>query len=63
MATFGAAVVSDRYAADVLTAVDEIMSTAETWITERQLDNKPVLNVAAATIGPIIFGAVGDATS
>ncbi len=63
MATFGAAVVSDRYAADVLTAVDDIMSAAQIWITERQLENKPILNVAAAvTIGPIIFGAVGDAT-
>ena len=63
MATFGAAVVSDRYAADVLTAVDDIMSAAQIWITERQLENKPILNVAAAvTVGPIIFGAVGDAT-
>jgi adenylate cyclase len=63
MATFGAAVVSDRFAADVLTAVDDIMRAAETWITKLQLENKPVLNVAAAvTSGPIIFGAVGDAT-
>ena len=39
------------------------MRISQTWINERRFENKPVLNVAAAvTIGPIIFGAVGDAT-
>ena len=63
MATFGAAVNSDSFAADALKTVDDIMKAAESWAAELQLANKPILNIAAAvTSGQIIFGAVGDAT-
>ena len=35
MATFGAAVTTDSFAADALHAVDDIMAEAERWNTER----------------------------
>ena len=63
MATFGAAVTTDSFAADALHAVDDIMAEAERWNTERADAGKPVLRVGAAcAAGRIIFGAVGDET-
>jgi len=63
MATFGAAVTSERFAADALKTVDEIMAAADTWSADLQAENKPPLKIGAAvTSGQIIFGAVGDAT-
>ena len=63
MATFGAAVRSESYAADSLRAVDAVMAAAEDWRAERRAAGKaaPEVNAAVAT-GPILFGAVGDAT-
>ena len=63
MATFGAAVTTNTYAADALRAVDEIMAVTGDWQAECQALEKPVPCVGAAvTSGRIIFGAVGDAT-
>jgi adenylate cyclase len=63
MATFGAAVTTDSFAADALHAVDELMAEAERWNSERADAGKPVLRVGAAcAAGRIIFGAVGDET-
>jgi adenylate cyclase len=63
MATFGAAVTTDSYAADALRAVDDIVSAVETWKDECRVQKKPTPRVGAAvTSGRIIFGAVGDAT-
>jgi len=63
MATFGAAVTSERFAADALKTVDEIMTAADIWSADLQAENKPPLKIGAAvTSGQIIFGAVGDAT-
>lgn len=63
MATFGAAVTTDTYAADALAAIDEIMMAADDWNIARVAAGKPELKVGAAcAAGRIIFGAVGDAT-
>jgi adenylate cyclase len=63
LATFGAAVTTNTYAADALRAVDEIMAVTQVWQTECLAHEKPVPCVGAAvTTGRIIFGAVGDAT-
>ena len=63
MATFGAAVTTNNYAADALRAVDEIMAVTQIWQAECLAHEKPVPCVGAAvTTGRIIFGAVGDAT-
>lgn len=62
MATFGAAVPSDTYAADALRAVDEIMTTMAAWNDERAGVGLPAVRVnAAVATGEMIFGAVGDA--
>ena len=63
MATFGAAVTSESFAADALKAVDEIMVLADSWYAELQTQRKPRLKIGAAvTTGQIVFGAVGDAS-
>jgi adenylate cyclase len=63
MATFGAAVTSEKFAADALKTVDEIMTAADSWAAELQAAKRPVLKIGAAvSTGQIVFGAVGDAT-
>ncbi len=63
MATFGAAVDSDHYAADALRCIDEIMAEAKAWADERDRAGEIPLRIgAAAATGRIIFGAVGDDT-
>ncbi|WP_421779557.1 adenylate/guanylate cyclase domain-containing protein [Kiloniella litopenaei] len=60
MATFGASVPSETYAADALRAMDELMNVTATW----QRDNgeeAPLVNGSIA-VGPVLFGAVGDDT-
>ncbi len=63
MATFGAAVTSETFAADALRAVDHVMDAATGWSAARLAAGLRVLRVgAAASTGRIIFGAVGDET-
>ena len=63
MATFGAAVASETYAADSLRAVDDIVAAAEAWEVERRDAGLDPLRIGAAvTAGRVIFGAVGDET-
>ncbi|MGI9386039.1 MAG: adenylate/guanylate cyclase domain-containing protein, partial [Methyloligellaceae bacterium] len=60
LATFGAVAESDKAAADSLHAVDEILSAAETWSTERKSrGEKPIKVNASVAMGPVIFGAIG----
>ena len=63
MATFGAAVPTETYAADSLRAIEEAIAVAEAWRAECEAAGKPCprVNGAVAT-GPILFGAVGDET-
>ena len=62
MATFGAAVGNDTFAADALAAAEDVLAEATNWNNERRAAGKPALdvNVAVAT-GRLVFGAVGDA--
>lgn len=63
LATFGAAVPTETYAADALRAVDAIMDAARSWNHAReQAGRAPVRIGAAVATGRIIFGAVGDDT-
>ncbi len=63
MATFGAAITSETFAADALKAVDAIMTATDNRSVDLQSDKKPLLKIGAAvTTGRIIFGAVGDAS-
>ncbi|MEM7223077.1 MAG: adenylate/guanylate cyclase domain-containing protein [Pseudomonadota bacterium] len=63
MATFGAAVPTETYAADSLRAIEEAIRVAEAWRAECEAAGKPCprVNGAVAT-GQILFGAVGDET-
>ncbi len=58
MATFGAAAPSERYAADALRALQEVVDTARAW-REDSGRPCPAVNGAVAT-GRVLFGAVGD---
>lgn len=61
LATFGAAIPSDTYAADALRAVDEVLDAMAAWNEERAAASLPPVPVnAAVATGELIFGAVGD---
>ncbi len=61
MASFGAAIPSDRYAAHALAAVDAVIAAAQRWKTERVAAGKPAPDIGAAVAGgEVIFGAIGD---
>jgi adenylate cyclase len=61
MASFGAAVSSQTFAAEALKSVDEIMAAAGNWSADLQARHQPLLKIGAAvTTGRVIFGAVGD---
>ncbi len=61
MATFGAAVPSDTYAADAVRTVDEVLEIIAAWNEERvAAGSAPVPVNAAVATGELIFGAVGD---
>jgi len=61
MATFGAAAPSDTYAADALSAMDDLMAEARRWSIGAQEGGGVPLQVnGGVAAGRIIFGAVGD---
>jgi adenylate cyclase len=61
MATFGAADVTDRYAAQALACVDELMDVAARWQRRLEAEGRPVVPVnGAVATGRIVFGAVGE---
>ncbi len=63
MASFGAALESQSYAADALRAIDDLVAEAEAWAAERAAAGEPGLRIGyAAAVGPVIFGAIGDET-
>jgi adenylate cyclase len=61
LASFGAARPSERFAADALFALDEVLHEAARWAGERAAAGlaAPMVGVAVAT-GTVLFGAVGD---
>ena len=63
MATFGAAVSTENYAADALRAIDALVDCAKAWRDERRQDGlEPIQIGFAAAAGRLVFGAVGDAS-
>ncbi len=63
LATFGAAVPSESYAADALRALEEAIAVTRTWRKQLEAAGRlcPAVNGSVAT-GRILFGAVGDET-
>lgn len=63
MATFGAAVETESYAADAMRAVDAILAEVDAWNAERRSAGEGPMQVGvSAATGRVIFGAVGDET-
>lgn len=63
LASFGATRPSQTYAADALSAVDDLMAEARAWSESRVAQGLPPVNVGAAVAsGTVLFGAVGDET-
>ncbi len=63
MATFGAAMETESYAADALDAVRGLLEASDAWNVERETAGKSPLRVGVGVaIGAVVFGAVGDAT-
>ena len=61
LATFGAALPSDTFAADALRAAEEILIVTDAWASERARDGlTPLVVNVSVTTGRIVFGAVGD---
>ncbi len=61
MATFGAAVPTETYAADALRCIEDLGRAADEWRNQRLADGQVPLAVGfAAAAGPLVFGAVGD---
>lgn len=62
LASFGAVIPSQTYAADALTAVDNMRKAIKGWKTQRQEANKSVLDVGMGIAGgEVLFGLIGDA--
>ena len=63
LATFGAVLPSDTYAADAMRAVDDLRTAFSAWRVDRIAAGlKPVEIGMAVATGRIVFGAVGDDT-
>ena len=62
LATFGAAVRTDTYAADALRAVQALGEAAEAWRDDLATRGQEPLQVNfAVAAGEVVFGAIGDA--
>lgn len=61
LATFGAAVSTDHYAADCLRAMEDLVDEAGHWSRDREAEGKLAMKIRfTSAVGPIVFGAVGD---
>lgn len=60
MASFGAALPTDHYAADALKAVDGVLANVADWNSQRKAEGQKEIRLGiAVTAGPVVFGAVG----
>jgi adenylate cyclase len=63
LASFGAAVPSERPAAEALTAADALAQAAEAWARARRSLGLPAPEIGMGiAVGPVLFGAIGDPT-
>lgn len=63
LASFGAARDSATYAADALRAAHDLCRAAEGWAKEREAEGLPPVRIGVTMAsGPVVFGAVGDAS-
>jgi adenylate cyclase len=63
LASFGAAKDSNTYAADALRAAHDLRHAADIWAKQRQaVGLAPIRIGVTVAAGPVVFGAVGDAT-
>ncbi|MEX0582369.1 MAG: adenylate/guanylate cyclase domain-containing protein [Sneathiella sp.] len=63
LATFGAAVPTECYAADCLRAMEDLDMEASRWSRERATAGQDPMTVRfVSTVGAIVFGAVGDSS-
>ncbi|PHQ68942.1 MAG: adenylate/guanylate cyclase domain-containing protein [Sneathiella sp.] len=61
LATFGAAVATDRYAFDCLTTMEDLVDEAAKWSSDREAMGEKGMTIRfTSAVGPIVFGAVGD---
>jgi adenylate cyclase len=61
MATFGAALPTETYAADALRAIEELDGAVTAWNRERATAGEASLAIGfGVAAGPVVFGAVGD---
>lgn len=61
LATFGAAVSTEQYAADCLRAMEYLEREAANWNSERKAEGKDPMTIRfVSAVGAIVFGAVGD---
>lgn len=63
LASFGAVVRTDTYAADPSCSVDDLVTAADRWADERRSNNLgPFAANFAVAVGAVVFGAAGDET-
>jgi adenylate cyclase len=63
LATFGAALPSEHYAADAMRTIDALHGAIADWAAERIAAGKTPIPIGMAVVtGRIVFGAVGDET-
>ncbi len=63
MATFGVALKTEAYAADALRATIAILEEVDAWNNEREAHGKAKMGIGTGlAIGPVVYGAVGDAS-
>lgn len=61
LATFGAAMPSETYAADAMRAAQDVLVDTKAWAEERAAAGATPLKIGVAvTTGRVIFGAIGD---
>ena len=63
MATFGAAMTTDSYAADALRAAGALLDELDAWNHDRAASGGSAIRMGVGVaVGPVVFGAVGDDT-
>ena len=61
LATFGAAMTTESYAADAVAAAQALLDELDTWNQRREsLGVEPLRMGVGVAVGPVVFGAVGD---